>query len=165
MEKGSFQKGHLLEILENLETLEKKGESDHFLEILENSEILEIPPVKDPFRNDPFFRSRFLAPNFSGLQKGPAERSHVKKRQKRSKSAKMFFDIFRLFSRGAKNVKKSSKNVKMFFDTFGAAPLFRALLGGPDVWPPIALNFSGFRALWDLVPPHKPTPIIRPSGP
>ena len=68
--RGLFRKVHLLEILENLEILEilenpqaveNKGESDHFLEILENLEILEIlqlPPVKDPFRNDPFFRSR-----------------------------------------------------------------------------------------------------------
>ena len=52
--KGSFGKGVLseepsfLEILENLEilqnpqTLENKGESDHFLEILDNSENLEI---------------------------------------------------------------------------------------------------------------------------
>ena len=41
--------------------MENKGESDHLLEILENLEfleILEIPPVKDPFRSDPFFRSR-----------------------------------------------------------------------------------------------------------
>ena len=30
------------EILENPQTVEKKGESDHFLEILENFEILEI---------------------------------------------------------------------------------------------------------------------------
>ena len=58
--RGLFRKVHLLEILENLETLEilgnphtveKKGESDHFPEILENLEILEIleiPPVKRP---------------------------------------------------------------------------------------------------------------------
>ena len=43
----------MLEILEILETLEYKGESDHFPEILENleildSKILEIPPAKRP---------------------------------------------------------------------------------------------------------------------
>ena len=60
LEKGSFQKVHFLEILENLEileiwenaqTVENKGESGHFLGILENLEILEIleiPPVKRP---------------------------------------------------------------------------------------------------------------------
>ena len=40
--------------------MENKGDSDHFLEILENLEILEIleiSRVKDPFRNDPLFRS------------------------------------------------------------------------------------------------------------
>ena len=68
---GPFRKVHFLEILENVEILEildnqpaecgKKGISDHFLDILENFEILEIldiPPLKDSFRNDPFFRSR-----------------------------------------------------------------------------------------------------------
>ena len=56
LEKGSFQKIHFLEILENLEILgnppvQDKGESDHFLEILENMENLEnleIPPPKRP---------------------------------------------------------------------------------------------------------------------
>ena len=41
----------MLEILENPQTVESKGEPDHFLEILENLEILEIleiPPVKRP---------------------------------------------------------------------------------------------------------------------
>ena len=73
--RGLFRKVHSLEILENLEILEilenphaveNKGESGHFLEILE---ILEIPPVKRPFRNDPFFRPR-KCDNFhkSGLE-------------------------------------------------------------------------------------------------
>ena len=57
MEKGSFQKSPFLEILEkeeileNPQTVERKGESDHFLctlEILENPEVLEISPVKRP---------------------------------------------------------------------------------------------------------------------
>ena len=67
LEKGSCQKVHFLEILENLEileilenlqTVENKGEADHFLEILENLEILEIlesRPVKRPlFQKTPF---------------------------------------------------------------------------------------------------------------
>ena len=59
LEKGSFRKVHLLEILEkekglefleNPRTVENPGESDHFLEILEIVEILEIPPfVMTPF--------------------------------------------------------------------------------------------------------------------
>ena len=62
---------------------------------------------------------------FSGLQKGPAERGHVKKRQKSSKSVKKFFDTFRKFSRRAKNVKnrqKLSKSFSTLFDNFRAAP-------------------------------------------
>ena len=59
LEKGGlFRTGHFLEILENPQTVENRGESDHFLENLETLEILEIPPVKR--RNDPFFRSRLL---------------------------------------------------------------------------------------------------------
>ena len=37
--------------------------------------------------------------------KGSAERGHVKKRQKSSRSVKRFFDTFRQFSRRSKNVK------------------------------------------------------------
>ena len=51
---------------------------------------------------------------FSGPQKGPAERSHVKKRQKSSKSIKNIFDTFRHFSRRAKNVKNRQKVSKHF---------------------------------------------------
>ena len=49
--RGLFRKTHFLEILES-PRLENKGESDHLLEILENLdslEIPEIPPVKRPF--------------------------------------------------------------------------------------------------------------------
>ena len=55
--RGLFRKVHFLEIQENVEilenpqTVENKGESNHFLEILENLEILgflEISPVKRP---------------------------------------------------------------------------------------------------------------------
>ena len=44
LQKGSLQKSRfseIQEILENPQTVENKGESDHFLEILENLEILE----------------------------------------------------------------------------------------------------------------------------
>ena len=51
---------------------------------------------------------------FSGLQKGPAERGHVKKRQKSSKSVKTFFDTFRQFSRRAKKSKIVKKCQKVF---------------------------------------------------
>ena len=71
----------------------------------------------------------------SGLQKGTAERGHVKKRQKSSKSVKNIFDTFRHFSRWAKNVKNRQKVSKIFstlFDNFRAAPIFRPLLGGSD---------------------------------
>ena len=67
----------------------------------------------------------------SGLQKGPAERGHVKKRQKSSKSVEKVFDTFRQFSRRAKNVKnrqKVSKSFSTLFDNFRAAPFFRPLL-------------------------------------
>ena len=46
-----LENAEILEILENPQTVENKGESDHFLEILENLEILEIleiPPVERP---------------------------------------------------------------------------------------------------------------------
>ena len=65
----------------------------------------------------------------SGLQKGPAERGHVKKRQKVSKSFSTLFDHFRAG-------QKTSKIVKKIFDTFRQfsrrAPFFRPLLGGSD---------------------------------
>ena len=66
----------------------------------------------------------------SGLQKGPAERGHVKKRQKSSKSVKKFFDTFRPFSRRAKNVKKRQKG----FSTVFAQHHFSGprLLGGSE---------------------------------
>ena len=51
----------------------------------------------------------------SGLQKGPAERGHVKKRQKASKSFSTLFDNFRA---GPKTSKIVSKSVKKFFNTF-----------------------------------------------
>ena len=73
----------------------------------------------------------------AGLQKGPAERGHVKKRQKSSKSVKKFFDTFRQFSRRAKNVKKSSKSQKYFrhFSTIFARHLFSGPFCNPlTIW-------------------------------
>ena len=57
-----------------------------------------------------------ISEKFEGAdcKKGPAERGHVKKRQKSSKSVKKFFDNFR----AAQKNSKSSKNVKKLFDTF-----------------------------------------------
>ena len=48
---GILENLEILEILENPQTVENKGDSDHFLEILENLEILEIleiSPAKRP---------------------------------------------------------------------------------------------------------------------
>ena len=95
-------------------------------------------PNSSPAKN---LRSVQRFASFSGLQKGPAERGHVKKRQKSSKSVKKFFDTFRHFSRRAKNVKnrqKTSKSFSTLFDNFHAAPFFRPLLGG--VLPLVTLN-------------------------
>ena len=67
----------------------------------------------------------------SGLQKGPAERGHVKKRQESSKSVKKFFDTFRHFSHRAKNVKnrqKVSKIFKSYFRHFSTGTSFPAPL-------------------------------------
>ena len=73
---------------------------------------------------------------YSGLQKGPAERGHVEKRQKSSKSVKKLFDTFRQFSRRAKNVKnrqKVSKSFSTLFDNFRAGQkFFRPLLQSAD---------------------------------
>ena len=74
-------------------------------------------------------------PKISGPQQGPAERGHVKKRQKSSKGVKNIFDTFRHFSRRAKCVKNRQKMSNIFstlFDNFRAAPVFRPLLGGSE---------------------------------
>ena len=91
------------------------------------------------------FPSRNGQENVSGLQKGPAERGHVKKRQKTSKSVKKFFDTFRQFSRRAKNVKnrqKVSKSFSTLFDNFHAAPFFRRPFCNPLKMLRIAEKFS-----------------------
>ena len=98
----------------------------------------------------PFWNLRQL---LSGLQKGPAERGHVKKRQKSSKSVKNLFDNFHAGQKTSKIVKKcrkvfrhfstifaqgqkcqkSSKSVEKFFDTFwqfSRGTIFPAPFGG-----------------------------------
>ena len=65
--------------------------------------------------------------SISGLQKGPAERGNVKKRQKSPKSVKKFFDNFSRRAKNVKNRQKASKSVKKFFDNFCAAPFFRKI--------------------------------------
>ena len=79
----------------------------------------------------------------SGPQRGPAERGHVKKCQNLSKSVKIFSTFF------AQGAKKRSKIIKKrqvcflaFFDTFRAAPVFRPLLGGSDLFPSLGCYFA-----------------------
>ena len=74
-------------------------------------------------------------PKFSGLQKGPAERGHVKKPQNSSKSVKNIFDNFRAGQKSSKSVKITSFST--LFDNFRAAPFFRASpgqRGNKQVW-------------------------------
>ena len=78
--------------------------------------------------------------SFSGPQKGPAERGHVKKRQKSSRIVKKKFQkYFRHFSRRAKEVKnrqKVSKIISTLFDNFRAARQFSGPFWGPlTSWP------------------------------
>ena len=54
----------------------------------------------------------------SGLQKGPAERGHVKKTSKIVKKCQKVFRHFSTFFAQGKKRQKSSKSVKKFFDTF-----------------------------------------------
>ena len=67
----------------------------------------------------------------SGLQKGPAERGHVKKPQKSSKSVKKFFDTFRAGQKTSKIVKKCQKVFRHFSTLF--APFFQPLLQSAEV--------------------------------
>ena len=68
---------------------------------------------------------------FSRPQKGPAERGHVRRRQKSSKSVQTNFDFFRQFSHRAKTSKMSEMSL---FDNFRAAAIFRTLLGLGGLW-------------------------------
>ena len=67
-----------------------------------------------------------ITENISGLQKGPAERGHVKKRQKSSKSVKKFFDNFRAGQKTSK-IDKKCQNV---FRHFSRGTIFPAPFGG-----------------------------------
>ena len=64
--------------------------------------------------------------NLSGLEKGPAERGHVKNRQKVSRH---FSTFFAKGKKTSKIVKKCQKYFSTLFDNFRAAPVFRLLLG------------------------------------
>ena len=86
----------------------------------------------------------------SGPQKGAAERGHVKKSQS-PKSIKNLFDTFRHFSCRAKNVKNRQNVSKIFwalFDNFCAAPVFRPLLGGPDLLRKMLRIFPEFCSMF-----------------
>ena len=60
-------------------------------------------------------REESLPPRVSGLQKGPAERGHIKKRQKSSKCVK---NVFRHFSRRAKKTSKIVQKCQKVFRHF-----------------------------------------------
>ena len=79
-EKGSFQKSPCLDILEKLEilenpqTVENRGESDYFPEFFENIldlEILEVPSVK----KTPFIVTPFSGPETTLRTSGQKARS------------------------------------------------------------------------------------------
>ena len=75
---------------------------------------------------------RWKHPKFSGTQKGPAERGHVKT-SKIVKKCQEYFRHFSTFFEQGKKRQKSSKSVKKFFDTFwqfSRGPRFPAPFGG-----------------------------------
>ena len=78
----------------------------------------------------------------SGLQKGPAERGHIKKPQKSSKSVKFstLFDNFRAGQKTSKIVKKCQK-VFRHFSTIFARHLFSGPFCNPLICPG---DFTGF---------------------
>ena len=95
---GLFRKVHFLEIPENLEileisenpqTAENKGESDHFLEILENQQTAR-----------------------GASRTGPRQKT-----SKIVKKCQIFSTLFDIFRAGQKKSKKS-KSVKNIFDIF-----------------------------------------------
>ena len=67
------------------------------------------------------------------LQKGPAERGHVKKRQKVSKSFSTLFDKFRAGQKTSKIVKKRQQVFRHFSTIFAPHHFFRPLLGGSEI--------------------------------
>ena len=78
-------------------------------------------------------RSNRRQTKFSGPQKGPAERGHVKKRQKSSKSVKNIFDTFRHFSRREKTstIVKKCQTYFRHFSTIFAFHRFSGPFWGP----------------------------------
>ena len=77
---------------------------------------LEAREIKFFGRDIPGFARR--CPRISGLQKGPAERGHVKKRQKSSKSFSTLFDNSRAGQKTSKIVKKRRKVFRHFSTIF-----------------------------------------------
>ena len=60
--RGVLENLEIVEILENSQTVENKGESDHFPENLEILEILEIPPVLSALKSQRFLRFAIAMP-------------------------------------------------------------------------------------------------------
>ena len=71
----------------------------------------------------------------SGLQKGPAERGHVKNRQKVSKSFSTLFDNFRAGQKTSKIVKKCQKVSRHFSTIFAQGKFFPAPSGELRFYP------------------------------
>ena len=106
-------------------------------------------------------RKKSQIPRVSGLQKGPAERGHVKNVKNRLKVSKSFSTVFDSFRAGQKNVKnhqKVSKSLSTLFDNFRAAPFLRPLLGAsekaPFIWGSKAHNVFNINFLAPLKTPH-----------
>ena len=98
----------------------------------------------------------------SGLQKGPAERGHVKKTSKIVRNCQKVFRHFStIFAQGKKTSKIVKKRQKVFstlFDNFRAAPFFRPLLGGA-----LTLPTAGNGQEWPSGKKWKMTPNPVPS--
>ena len=74
--------------------------------------------------------SESLQQKISGMQKGPAERDHVKKRQKSSKSVKKFFDTFRAGQKTSKIAEKCQKHFRHFSTIVAQHHFSEAPFGG-----------------------------------
>ena len=94
---------------------------------------LIVLPLKTParcpgkFAGMPRSALRSQSPYISGLQKGPAERGHVKKvknREKVSKSFSTLFDNFRAGQKTSKIVEKCQKVFRHFSTIFARGTFF-----------------------------------------
>ena len=107
-------------------------------------DVLGLAPRPSPghFRGIPAAKFLYV----SGLQKGPAERGHVKKRQKPAKSVKKFSTLFDNLCAGQKTSKivKKRQNVFRHFSTILRGTNFPAPFGG--LW----LRFQD--SLWEKLP-------------